>query len=209
MRKDLLAVFGLIVIAAVVSAAVYYKVQLDESAAAARPKYAVTFVEVGYCYNIWASQNGWQHTYGDTFTFPKGTIVSIGISEDMDHYAVGYYVNNETVYDKEFDYTVNSNCTIEARIGETNYRLIVDYLKENGISVVGGGKPQRSSGFSHSLAYIAISGYGDFTEFCKSKGITTVIYHRGVISHGWIWENYDNFYFMEGETVYYMAASIS
>lgn len=73
-------------------------------------------------------------------------------------------------------------------------------LQTYNISIVNTNDLYHHNGFSQTPIFVLFDTPQDFSEFCNSKGITTVMHWYGSMypEYG----NYDYFYFIEGETVY-------
>jgi hypothetical protein len=211
-RRSIIGLAAVIILAATISACCIYKAKLEE-----RPPTYVSLhlVNVGFEYHVHGdSLNGsYQDLIEGNLALVNGSTAYISMGEDKTGIylrATAFEVNGQTIdRQQEIKVTADRELTVKAIISNSPLKENINQLEMQGITPIEGHAPDRRRGFSHTLTYLKIDDPDDFAKLCNDKNIKTVIHFRGLIHTGWIWDpDYDFFYFIENEDIYYLQTNI-
>jgi len=212
MKREPASIILLIIFTIIVTSAVIYKVKLDE-----KPQTYVNLnlVNVGFKYYVYGECVGGshQHLVEGTLSIVNGSTVYISMGEDKTGIylrTTAFEVNGQTIdEEQEIELVANDDLTVKAIVSDSPLKQNLNLLASRNITVIEGHSPSRRSGFSHTLTYLKIDQLADFARLCTSKDVGVVIHFRGLLQTGWVWDpDYDYFYFMENEDVYYVRTNI-
>jgi len=169
----------------------------------------LTFIDVGFPYSIRNRQLDIQETLSSgNLIFEKGTELTIELLGNDFFRGYGFLINNEKV-NKIYKEAFNDPSVIQAIIDKTPYLLALEKIEASNIKVLNVDDLWRSQRLSHSLTYVQVSSLPEILELVKEKNLGYILHFRGRFSgHGWVWEYWDYFFFLENEIVYWFKQDI-